>query len=479
LALTYNRKPKSERRKELEKLANISEILGLLIETHRDKDWIFGEMKKKRLHLSVKKTVGVNEILKSCPVDFISYLLNSLKGDDFDSFASIPVLTRTYHWFYTDLVGSSDPEITTKDQARKVWVLTELIGRTDTFKQRDARADVMQITGDGMVIGFSDSPEKPLHLAMELHKALSKYNQSRKEKEKIHIRIGMDTGPVYFVKDLTGKDNFWGPGIITARRIMDLARPMQILASSRIANDIRKLSPENKSVIHNAGTSKIKHNEKLSLFNIYGDGWGNKREPLNKIEEKITDIGQNQTKFLFPRVEVHLDVSDPKKMKTHHTWLWHIVNIREIPIEQVSYFIGGDVPKDFADTNVSIKDEDNNKLKIVSVNINKPLTKEFLVKLEKPIKQNQKRRFLKLEYDWEEPERKFIYTLASECKKFKYVFTIPKGAEIKNRILKVDPATRAKVHASPPANIRYLDDKTEITWQASNLHSYDTYQFEW
>lgn len=463
---------------ETSKLEKISEILGLLVEAQKDKEWLTHELKKSKLKVPVKSNVSILKILKTCPNDFIIHLLGILKNEDFSDKPEIPILTKTFHWFYTDLVGSSNPLILTKDQARKVWVLNELIGRTVTFKQRDKDFDVMQITGDGMVIGFNDSPEKPLRLAMELHKAIANYNKSKGEKEKIHIRVGIDTGPVYFVKDLTGKDNFWGPGVITTKRVMDLARPMQVLASERIANDIRKLSPQNKSVIHHAGTYKIKHGEKLTVYNVYGDGWGNKRDPLNKINEDIDTLA-NPLKFLFPRVDVRLEVTDPKNMMTHHTWIWNLENITEQPIEQISYFLGGDVPREFPDLNVTIRDENNIKLKIVSINVNKPYTKEFIVKLDKPIKPNQKRRFLKLEYDWEEPERRFGYTLASDCKKFSFLFNAPKSMEVKQRVLKIDPATHTKIHASPPPDVKYLNEKTEIRWQSTNLHAYDSYQFEW
>jgi len=40
-----------------------------------------------------------------------------------------------------------------------------------------------------MAIGFGDSPEKPLLLSIELHKALSKYNESKRGKEKLLLRI--------------------------------------------------------------------------------------------------------------------------------------------------------------------------------------------------------------------------------------------------------------------------------------------------
>jgi len=52
---------------------------------------------------------------------------------------------------------------------------------------------------------FSDSLEKPLILAIELHKALFRYNENKTDKDKLLIRIGIDMGPVYFVKDLNAK----------------------------------------------------------------------------------------------------------------------------------------------------------------------------------------------------------------------------------------------------------------------------------
>jgi len=465
--------------KNVKKIEAIAEILGLLEETGKGKDWIVQEIKKHKIKIKIKSDMNSVEILKASPDIFVSHLLQVIKNEDLADFQDIKTLTKTYQWFYTDIVGSANPAVLTKDQAQKVWALNELIGRTETFRNRDTKSDVMDITGDGMIIGFSDSPEKPLRLAIELHKIISRYNQSRKGKNQLGIRIGIDTGPVYFIKDLTGKDNFWGPGIIMARRVMDLARPMQILASSRIAADISKLSPEYKSSIHYIGEYKIKHGEKLKLFNIYGDGWGNKLAPLGKIEPKKADEGPNPVRFVFPKIELKLDIRDPKNMMTHHTWIWNIVNITEASQDQVSYFIDGDVPKDFAELNVTIKDEKNKKLKILSVDANKPNYKQFVVKLNRPLKPYQKRKLLKLEYDWEEPERHFSYNLASDCKKFMYLLTVPKGIEIKPRVLKVDPATKYKTYASPESEIKYLKDRTEVRWQATNLRAYEAYRFEW
>ena len=456
------------------RMNKIGEILGLLHETHKGKDWLLQQIKKQKLKISIKRSMNVFEILRMCPDSFLSYLVTILK-DPFDPSVQIPVLTRAYHWFYTDIVGSADPAVLTKDQARNVWVLNELVGRTETFKQRNQKVDVMSITGDGMVIGFNDTPEKPLHLAIELHKLLSKYNHSRNGKEKIKIRIGIDSGPVYFIKDLTGKDNFWGPGIIMARRVMDLARPMQILSSERISDAIRRLTPENKALIHYAGQYKIKHGEKLKIFNIYDSTIGNKLPPPQPGPKRGSE---SLSKFLFPKIDLKLVVTDPKTMMTHHTLLWHMVNVADEPAEITSYLLDGDTQRDFSDLNVTVRDGRNKKLKISNVNANDPQHKEFVVKLNKPVKPNQKV-ILKLDYDWEEPKRQCYYRLATACNKFRYLCILPKEIEAKPRVLKVDPGTGFKEFAPTQADVRYLKDRTEISWQASNLPAYHIYKFEW
>jgi hypothetical protein len=231
--------------------------------------------------------------------------------------------------------------------------------------------------------------------------------------------------------------------------------------------------------LHPIGEYKIKHGEKLSLYNAYGEGWGNKLSPQGREDSRKLAESPNPSHFIFPKIAIKLEIKDFSTMLTHHTWLWNIVNVTDVPDDQVSYFIEGDVAKEFSDMNVTIKDEENKKLRILSLTENKPQYKQFIVKLNRPIKPGQKRRFLKLEYDWEEPERNFVYHLASDVKKFGFTLVAPKGLEIKQRVLKIDQGTKHKTHASPSSKVRYFKDRTEVTWDAKNLHAYEQYGFEW
>jgi len=129
--------------------------------------------------------------------------------------------------------------------------------------------------------------------------------------------------------------------------------------------------------------------------------------------------------------------------------------------------------------NVRATDEEENELEISALSENKPTRKAFTVKMKKPIKPRQRKRFVKLQYDWEEPERVFFYKIPTDCKKFTYKFTIPKGVDVKSRILKVDTELGYTWVADPPPSTKYLKEGTEITWEKTNLEKGDSYKFEW
>ena len=200
-----------------------------------------------------------------------------MTSDDVDD-KNVPMATN-YNWFFADIVGASDPSIPVLEQAKKIRTLNNFVQKTRIYNESSAKSRVTLSTGDGMVIGFKDNPEKPILLAIELHELILKYNESVVDKDKISIRIGIDSGPVYFVADLEKKLSPWGPGIINARRVMDIGEKMHILATSRIADDISILTSEYSKILHQIGDYGIKHGGRLLLYNIFGDGFGNENKP--------------------------------------------------------------------------------------------------------------------------------------------------------------------------------------------------------
>ena len=146
---------------ETSKLAKIALIVEIMEETRKSKDWLVDQIKQKRQKITITPAMNTVGILKMCSIDVVSNLLSSLQSKErYDIDVIIPPVTREYHWFFTDIVAASDPTKTTMDQARKIILLNRLIELTDTFKQREPDTTLVLPTGDGMAIGFNDSPEK-------------------------------------------------------------------------------------------------------------------------------------------------------------------------------------------------------------------------------------------------------------------------------------------------------------------------------
>lgn len=460
-----------------QKVKQIGEILGLVEETHKNKDWILDEIKKHDVKISVKPTMNSFEILNCCSHGFIAKLLDTLKGNDI----VIPdgVKMKTYHWFFSDIVAGSNPLIPTKSQVEKIAALNSLILQTQTFKERNESSTIILPTGDGQAIGFGDNPEKPLSLAIELHKTLSGYNKTKRGKEKLLLRIGLESGPVYFVKDLEGKDNVWGPGIMLTRHVMDMCGDTQIFVGGRMAEELVKQS-KYKDMLHLVKNYETKYGESVTLYNVYGEGFGNKSPPSKpkKTAENAQRIVRASSNFTVNMIDILLEITNAKTMQTHHMWVWDLVNISKEPKSKIFYYLDGQIPKNFADLHIKIYDDKNRVLETGSANMDNPYHKEFYAILKKPVLPKQRIR-LKLEYDWEEPDRMFSYKFLSGAKKFNYTCILPKEINLKNRILKIDTGTGYRVHATPPSTVKRLRDRTMINWKKSGILSHDAYEFYW
>ena len=114
-------------------------------------------------------------------------------------------------FFFMDIVGLSNPILSTETQRTKIKILNQTIYDCKTF-QNSSKDNVMILpTGDGMLIGFKNRLEEPLNLAIEFHKKIKDYNNKATNVEKIESRIGCHVGHVFVVSDVYGNTNLWGP----------------------------------------------------------------------------------------------------------------------------------------------------------------------------------------------------------------------------------------------------------------------------
>jgi len=106
------------------------------------------------------------------------------------------------NFFFVDIVGLSDPTMSTKTQIKKIETLNKSIADCDIFKSTPEELLLVLPTGDGMALGFLQGPELPLQLAIQLQKKIAEYNKAKIPSEIVQVRIGLHSGNVFVVNDI-------------------------------------------------------------------------------------------------------------------------------------------------------------------------------------------------------------------------------------------------------------------------------------
>jgi archaellum biogenesis ATPase FlaH len=184
-----------------------------------------------------------------------------------------------YNFCFIDIVGLSNPELAVHRQKEKIVRLNEFIASCNSFRKISDDLKIILPSGDGMAIGYENNPELPYKLSVELHAFLRKYNKRMDTDNRIKVRIGLSSGPVFTVYDISNKLNVWGPGIIMARRVMDLGDSWHILLTENFAMQLKPLYEEYRNNIRLIGSYEIKHGEKINVYSAYCDDYGNPELP--------------------------------------------------------------------------------------------------------------------------------------------------------------------------------------------------------
>ena len=182
------------------------------------------------------------------------------------------------NFFFIDIVSLSDASLSVKKQIERIVSLNKMIGSCETYV-KTPKDKIIVPTGDGMAIGFLFNPQSPFQLSVELHRKLRIYNRGKSNGDIMGVRIGLSSGPVFIVKDIGDNQNVWGPGIILARRVMDIGDSFHILLAERLAEELIGLKDEYRTTIRYVGDYQIKHGQRIKLYSAFSKEFGNPKPP--------------------------------------------------------------------------------------------------------------------------------------------------------------------------------------------------------
>src|SRR5438270_11739352 len=174
------------------------------------------------------------------------------------------------HVLFMDIVGYSKRLINEQRALRET--LNQIVRNTEQFRDADATGTLIKSpTGDGMALVFRRSPEEPVECALEISRAV-------KTHPNLPLRMGVHSGPVSGVSDVTDQTSVAGAGINVAQRVMDCGDAGHILLSHHVAEDLAEYERW-QSLLHDIGVFEVKHGARVSVTNLYSDEVGNPNLP--------------------------------------------------------------------------------------------------------------------------------------------------------------------------------------------------------
>src|SRR3989440_10749929 len=181
------------------------------------------------------------------------------------------------HVLFIDIVGYS--KLLIHEQSERLQRLREVARATESFRAAQAEGKLLRLpTGDGGALVFRTNPEAPVICALQIARALKKFPELR-------VRMGVHSGPVTEVTDLSEQGNIAGAGINVAQRVMDCGDAGHILLSKRIADDLEQYA-QWRPLLHDLGSCEVKHGMSLALFNLYSGEFGNPETPKKFAQDR-------------------------------------------------------------------------------------------------------------------------------------------------------------------------------------------------
>jgi TolB-like protein/Tfp pilus assembly protein PilF len=112
--------------------------------------------------------------------------------------------------------------------------------------------------------------------------------------------MGIHSGPVSGVADVTGRTNLAGAGLNLAQRVMDCGDAGHILLSKHVTEDLEEYE-QWRPLLHDLGTCEVKHGVRIGIANLYDSEVGNPQLP-----KKIQALKRRRARVRWAEVAIAL-----------------------------------------------------------------------------------------------------------------------------------------------------------------------------
>jgi len=204
---------------------------------------------------------------------------------------------------------------------------------------------------------------------------------------------------------------------------------------------------------------------------------------MARMARTLADMSSESKPIFTSRMsgELLLDIVVRSTMLVHHKVTWTIHNLSDPDLKGCDFFAASLVPRTFADINFRALDQEGNELRNVKATFDQPYQKAIAVPFGRRILPNEDVKVV-LEYDWEEPDREYIYNFAVPYDKFKFILSYPKELLVNAVIHKTGftgTILEADVHLKQPFAITDDGKRLTLEWEKDNIIPPVGYSLRW
>lgn len=167
----------------------------------------------------------------------------------------------------------------TDQEQRKLIVKLQNLIKSNNLTKKFINDLIFDPIGDGCIIALSENLIRDsIKYCADIQKSIAKSG--------LKVRFGLNYGSIFRYRDINQNINVAGSGINLAARVMDIGDANHILVNRPLFDALGNLDDWHRSIFHNIGFVKVKHNVKLEVFNVYSkeEGFGNSDLP-KKLKE--------------------------------------------------------------------------------------------------------------------------------------------------------------------------------------------------
>ena len=176
-----------------------------------------------------------------------------------------------------------------------------------------------------------------------------------------------------------------------------------------------------------------------------------------------------------------LEITDTKTMLGHHKFIWSLLNVSDHATNPgIEFDAASKIPRTADQINLKVSGDDIQTQNIKPL-VDQPNLKAFFIPYRSQ-QMNSERRNVVIEYDWEEPDRKYGYNFAQKYEDFICRLIFPKDFQANPTIHKVKESGEI-IRDTLQRDQRFISsiarDKLLLEWHSTDIPPLTVYRFDW